>query len=250
MIDTLLLLAGNDIPFASAQISIHQPTLKEIGYIGENEFHHGTHFLLFDKSFLSESDKKDLENISDFDIFMSIMNSPELVEQRNYALMVLTLMFPNVRVDIKKDRILLVQDNVEYESSINGNNFGEFQNIVRKMYCLDGELGEEFSYNPADGLAQKIADKLRKRHQKLNQQVTEKIEIFPRYISILAVGMNKDMNELSNYTVYQISDEFKRFQLKNQFDIYMSAKMAGATDLEEVENWMDDIHSKKKSKSE
>lgn len=33
-LDELLLLSGNDIPFIEAQITIHQPTLKEIAYIG------------------------------------------------------------------------------------------------------------------------------------------------------------------------------------------------------------------------
>ena len=46
------------------------------------------------------------------------------------------------------------------------------------------------------------------------------------------------MNELMNYTIYQIKDEFKRFQLKQGYDIYLKAKLAGAQDLEEVENWM------------
>jgi len=34
MIDTLLLLSGNDVPFIKAGISIHQPSLKEIAYVG------------------------------------------------------------------------------------------------------------------------------------------------------------------------------------------------------------------------
>jgi hypothetical protein len=45
-----------------------------------------------------------------------------------------------------------------------------------------------------------------------------------------------------DYTVYQLKDEFKRFQLKQSFDIHLQARMAGAKDLEEVDNWMDDIH--------
>ena len=51
------------------------------------------------------------------------------------------------------------------------------------------------------------------------------------------------MNELLNYTVYQLQDEFKRYQMKLAFDINMQAKLAGAKDLEEVDNWMDDLHS-------
>ena len=51
------------------------------------------------------------------------------------------------------------------------------------------------------------------------------------------------MNELMQYTVYQLMDEFERFKMKQDFDVYVQAKMAGAKDLEEVKNWMEDIHS-------
>ena len=68
------------------------------------------------------------------------------------------------------------------------------------------------------------------------------ISIFERYVSILAVGEHKDINELMDYTVYQLKYEFKRFQKKQEFDFYIKAKMAGAKDLDEVDNWMDDIH--------
>jgi hypothetical protein len=51
------------------------------------------------------------------------------------------------------------------------------------------------------------------------------------------------MNSLLNYTIYQLFDEFKRFQLKLAWDIHIKAQLAGAKDLEEVEDWMDDIHS-------
>ena len=34
MLNKLLLLSGNDIPFVEAQMIIHQPSLKEIAYVG------------------------------------------------------------------------------------------------------------------------------------------------------------------------------------------------------------------------
>ena len=52
-----------------------------------------------------------------------------------------------------------------------------------------------------------------------------------------------NMNDLLNYTTYQLFDEFKRYELKVGHDIYVQAKMAGAKDLKEVEDWMQDIHS-------
>ena len=114
------------------------------------------------------------------------------------------------------------------------------------MFCLNEMTQEEGGYNPSDAFAEKIAEKFRKRQKILSKQKgtdTQKISIFSRYISILAVGEQKNINDLMEYTVYQLKDEFKRFQKKYDFDFYIRAKMAGAKDLEEVDNWMDNIHS-------
>jgi hypothetical protein len=51
------------------------------------------------------------------------------------------------------------------------------------------------------------------------------------------------------YTVYQLYDEFQRFQLKVQWDAYIQARMAGAKDLEEVDNWMIDLKDQGKQKN-
>jgi hypothetical protein len=96
--------------------------------------------------------------------------------------------------------------------------------------------------------AQMIVDKIKKGRTKLAQQQAEqhrgqKISILQRYISILSVGEQKDMNSLLEYSVYQLFDEFNRFSLKEQSDFYLEAKMAGAKDLQEVDNWMKDIHT-------
>ena len=241
-INELLLLSGNDIPFRMGRCNIHQPRLSEIAYIGEEAFHVGSRFLLFDKDKLQMQDKTGLENQSNFHIFMSVMNNAQSAKHKTDAILVLTLLFPNATVKIDKDKILLQLEN--FESSINEFNFDEFQDIIRQMFCLNSMGGDE-QLNPADALANKIADKLKKRQQKLAEMKGEeqKVNLFSRYISILAVGLQKDINELMQYTVYQLFDEFGRFRMKQDFDVYVQAKMAGAKDLEEVKNWMEDIHS-------
>ena len=72
--DDLLLISGNDIPFVEAQLVIHQPRLKEIAYIGEVAFFTGCELINFSKLLLEEKDKINLENKSNFDIIMSIVN--------------------------------------------------------------------------------------------------------------------------------------------------------------------------------
>ena len=240
----LLLLSGNDIPFRGGCINIHPPRIRDIGMIGEESFHTGIRFLNFNKDLLDVKDKSDLENKSNFSIFMSVMNSKNNAKHKTDALIILTLLFPSANVKIEKDKILLQQENTDVKSSINESNFEEFQDLIRQMFCLETIEGGK-AYDPADALAKRIAEKIAQGHQKKAQQKGEKpnVNIFSRYVSVLSVGLQKDMNDLLNYTVPQLFNEIKRFQMKQDFDFYIQAKMAGAKDLEEVKNWMDELHS-------
>lgn len=156
--------------------------------------------------------------------------------------MVLALLFPEYSIQFQQDCILLQKEGDENKYQINGNNFENFKEIISIMFSLKQD--EKSTFNPSGELAKKIAAKLQKRHQKLAEDKPDKkIDILSRYVSILSVAQHKDMNVLLNYTVYQLYDEFKRNELKTSYDIYLKAKMAGAKDLKEVEDWMQDIHS-------
>ena len=244
MINDLLLLSGNDIPFAPAQITIHQPTIKEIAYISEEAFFTGIQMLNFSKNILSEEDKMSLENQTNFDILIAILREQNAVMQknRNCVNMVLALIFPDYHITFEKDCIRLVKENEEHK--IDNSNYEEFKSIIGSIFSFGDNKSSQPDFNPSGDLAQKIADKLKKRHQKLAEaKPAQKIDILSRYVSILTVGEQKDMNSLLNYTTYQLFDEFKRYELKMGHDIYVQAKMAGAKDLKEVEDWMKDIHS-------
>lgn len=242
MVNELLLLSGNDVPFIEAQTIIHQPTVSEISMIGEESFWSGCQFLNFSKSILKDEDKIGLEDKSDFEIFMSIMCNSEVAEYKNNSKMVLTLMFPTSQMKFENNEILLL--NEKGLTRINDTNFDAFKNILVSIFDID-KSSVDGGYNPASKRAEKIAEKLQKAKNRKAQQNGEKqkVAILSRYVSILAVGESKDMNELMQYTVFQLKDEFKRYQMKQSFDMYIQAKMASAQDLEEVDNWMDDIHS-------
>lgn len=245
MENELLLLSGNDIPYAAAGVVIHQPSLKEIAYLGEEVFFTGCEFLNFSKDMLTEEDKSHLESYSNFDILMSIMKEKNATVQKNKLCieMVLSLIFPTYQIEIKSEYISLVgQDGVEHQ--INNNNFEDFKDILVSMFRLTKR--DKSEYQPMGEMAKKIADKLKKRHQKLAEsKEKQKIAILSRYISILATGQKKDINALFQYTVYQLFDEFSRFQLKTSYDIYVQARMAGAKDMKDPEDWMKDLYEDK-----
>ena len=250
--DNLTLISGVDIPFEEAHLIIHQPTLKEIAFIGENNFFIGCQLLNFSKKIISSAseDKVDLSNKSDFDIFMSIMidsKSPEIKNQQICVRMVLALLFPQYQINFTPSGIVFINNEDKSQmGTITNMNFDEFKNILSNMFCLN-IVSPEKEYNPAGKLAKKIADKLQERQRKLAElqggKKEEKISILCRYVSVLTVGTKKDMNDFLNYTVYQLFDEFHRYELKEQYDVYFKARMAGAKDMKEPDDWMQDLHN-------
>ena len=186
MNNELLLMSGADIPFISAQVNIHQPTIYEISLIGEESFFSGCQFLNFNKNMIDAEDNLDLAQMSDFEVFMSIMQSSEGSIIKNNVLMVLTLIFPTYRI-LLEDELILLEDSKMVR--INNTNYDEFKDILVSMFNLnENEDGTNGNYNPIDNRASKIAEKLRKaKAKKAEKSGDEKIAILSRYVSILFV---------------------------------------------------------------
>ena len=244
--DELLLLSGNDIPFPQARLTIHQPRLKEIAYITQQNFWHGCEFLNFNKDSLSTQDKVDLSDISNFNIIMTIMRERSLESQqmRLKVMSILALIFPTSEIALNKNIIQIKNHETNEVSEIDEDNFEAFKEILISMFCLSNKENKE--YNPSGELAKKIANKIKQgREKKAKLAPQQKVAIFSRYVSILAVGQQKDINELMNYTVYQLMDEFNRYQLKLNYDAWEKYKIAGATGMSDPEDWLKDIHDEK-----
>ena len=242
---------GNEIPFEKGQVMIHNPTLSEIGYISEESFWLGCETLRFDKNKLTSKDKNELKDYTNFDIIMSIMKDKNVGSQmqRAHTLKLLTVLFPEYNIQIRKDYIALIKEG-EQEKAITNSNFPDFVKIISEMFCLKDN--NEDDYNPIGDLSAKIADKFKERRKKLlelrGESEQEDVNILDRYMSILAIGVGISKIDLSKYTVFQLMDEYKRFLLKQSFDMYIKAKLSGAQDLEEVEEWTKDLYSKQELK--
>ena len=245
MIPHSLLMSGGDIPFLEARVNIVQPKVKDILYISEDSFYSGCELLNFSKDILYQQDKVGLEDKTNFDILMSIMTDKSKESQvvRNNALMVLTLLFPDFIIRLLPASIELEKEGNKFY--IDNRNFEEFKQILKQMFCLEEYNEKNPEYNPGGSKAAAIAEKLKKARMQKQQTSAEhkEITIISKYVSILSVGLKLNINEIeSEYTLYQLFEQQKRFSLKEQNDIYLKAKLAGAKDLKEIDNWMDDIH--------
>lgn len=245
--DFLLLLSGNEIPYPAAGLVVHNPTLKEIAYLGEEDFFTGYQMLIISKNVLIEEDKINLEKLTNFDILIAILRERNAVMQknRNCVKQILELIIPGYEVSFTTDKIVFKNDSEE--KFLNKDNFDNFQILLKTMFSFGDEEGVPQDFNPDGRLAAKIAEKLKKRHQILAAQGKgDSQDIIGRYASILSIGASVPLTEIFNYTLYQLFDQLKRYQLYAGYDIYLKAKMAGAKDLEDPEDWMKSFHSKKK----
>ena len=243
MMDELLLLSGNDIPFPFGQVTIHQPRLREIAYITEEKFWPGCQLLKFNKEILPDQDKVNLLNRSNFNIIMTMIKekNSEAQKARINVFSILALLFPDKQILLGRNIIQLRNpQNVNEVNEINEDNFESFKEILIDMFCLKGDNKQ---YDPSGELAKKIANQIKRgREKKAKLAPEKKVSILSRYVSILAVGQKKDINDLMNYTVYQIMDEFKRFNLKMRYDAWYQAKVAGCTGMNDPEDWFKDIY--------
>ena len=181
-------------------------------------------------------------------ILMSIINEKTENSQKVAKAIsnVLFLIFPNYKVGFTPRSIVLQEDTEVH--MIDSNTFDEFGQMIFEMFCM-GEMSGDVTgeYNPAGDRARALAEKFRKKREYLAQlrkergEDTSKMSLFGRYINILAVGEEKDKNILRDYSVYQLTEEFKRFQLYEAFNYTFKAKLAGATKLKDAKDWMGDI---------
>lgn len=247
------LLLGTDIPFTSAQLVIHQPRLKEIGFLGDKDFFSGVFMLDFSKSSFNLQGKEQLEDKTDFELFMMLFNekNEQLRQTQVCAQLVLLLLFPQYTLKVTKQCLLLIKEQEIHR--IDKTNYDDFREIIQEIFCLDQLRGDGKGkeYNPKGVLAKQIADKIKKGRQKLASLKGESeggdFSIVGRYISILTVGLQKDINVFQEYTIFQLFDQYKRYIMKYEADIYLKAQLAGAKDMKEPDNWMGDIYRPQQS---
>lgn len=241
----LKLQAGTDIPVPQIGVSIHQPTIKEIAFVGEENFYMGCEMLTFSKQRLPFQEQQKLEKFSDFEILISILTNKEMSLDTMGAFLVLQLIFPNASINFEYNAIQIIED--EEIKKIDKTNFHIFKSLLTLIFCLSQNQQKE--YRAGNEKAQELIDKFKKSKQKIAQDRGENqdFDILGRYISILTVGEHRDMNSFLNYTVYQLFDEFERFTRKQNHDIYLSAKLSfGGSDMEEPDNWMDSLRNNSK----
>lgn len=235
----LALMAGIDIPIEECSVVLHQPTIREIAYLGETDFFSGIQYVTIDKKNINQ-DKTVLNSTSNFQIFMTVMNEKEAKEIKGITKNFLKLIFPNYNVMFTPMSLILTQEKNTF--TIDENNFESLQKIVKLVFCVK-EQDPDKDFNPANKKAQEIAEKIKKGRKRVAELNGENnINIFSQYISSLSIGLHLPVSVLLDYTMYQLFDAIERFSLFTNWDIDIKSRLAGAKMEGKPDNWMKNIH--------
>lgn len=236
----LALMTGIDIPIPECQITLHQPTIKEISMVGEKDFFIGAQVLCIDKQNYIQ-DENALEEVNNFQIFMKMMTDESTKDKKYCTIQVLNLIFPTYKV-VLTPRSLLFNSSDE-NIIIDENNFESMQQVFKQVFCLSAS--QQDTFNPGNDAAKKIADKLMRARQRVAAQKGTESEgsLFVQYLSILTTGLGSmSLSDLCNLTMYQLYDLVARYTLYLNWDIDIRSRLAGGKPDSTPDNWMKNIH--------
>lgn len=236
------LMTGIDLPIPELQTTIHQPTIKEISLIGEQDFFIGIQLLCIKKQMYIQ-DENLLNSTNNFQIFMAIMNEKQTAEKKTAVQQVLTLLFPQSNVIFTPRSIVL--NSPQGMVTIDEGNFEILQQLLNEQFCLKGSGQEQF--NPEGKKAKEIAQKLMRARQRVAEQKMQgeggSGSMFSQYLSILTIAIGSmSLTDLSNLTMYQIYDLIERYTLHLNWDLDIRSRLAGGKPDKPAENWMKNIH--------
>ena len=237
----LALMCGIDIPIPELQTTIHQPTIKEISYIGEQEFFIGLQTLSINKNMLAQGNSV-LESTTNFQIFMTIMKEQETKDKKDAVINLFQLVFPDSQVIFTPMSILLNKEG--QQTLVDENNFDILQEMIKQIFCVNSGPMDQATFNPADEKARQIAEKLMRGRQRVAEQKGEtNSSAFGRYLSILTIGLNAmPLSEAMNLTMYQMYDLVERYTLYLNWDLDIKTRLAGGKPDSKPDDWMKNIH--------
>lgn len=241
MDNRLALMTGIDFPIEGCSLIIHQPSIKEISYIGETDFFMGIQLLSVNKS-MYETPEIDLSEMTNFDIFIQLMNSPELKDQKSKVQQALSMLFPSYQIMMTPRTIVFNQEGNSF--ILDERNFESFQQQLGQMLCLQ-QSGQQ-AFNPGGNKAREIAQKLQRARERVAAQKAKEGgsgSMFSQYLSIVTIGISSmSLKDSLDLTLYQLYDLVERYSLYINWDLDIRSRLAGAKGEKPIENWMKSIH--------
>ena len=244
-----LYLSGQPVQIEDCNIAITQPTIKDVVVYGEDEFLICVNILGHPENIVNQMKQgnSELAAFDDFQLLLVVLRQEPTIKQSIIDLF--NLIFPEYEIkfeDASIDFYIIQEEQKRLVGRIHAFNFSNFQEIINDLFEPVNEGDVE--YNPVNDAAAEIAAKLKAGRERKKQQNAEREgpqSLFGRYTSILAIGMQMDINIFYSYTPFQLYDAFNRYFAKVQSDFYTKVSTTPLMDvskMETPEDWVRNLY--------
>ena len=252
-LNKLMLLTGVDVPIPDLQLTMHQPRIKGISYLGEIDYFSTVQLLCFDKKTIIAANPQGASHLSvmsDFQIFMTLINGTDETNRKAVQaklIDIFTVMFRGYTVQFLPNGLGLFFNNpqTKHQVVINDINFDVFKQSIMEITAVRNSVGGENSnFNPRNKKAAEIAAKILKGRARAAADKGYSADgVLGRYVSILTVGLRSmSLNDCLDLTVYQLYDLIERYSLYIGWDLDIRSRLAGGKPDSKPDDWMKDIH--------
>ncbi|RYI30610.1 hypothetical protein EVU96_09345 [Bacillus infantis] len=207
--------------------SIHIPTLKEIAEIGFINYQTHIYYLLLPRSefmkmvTVDENHLDEFNKMSDFEIYSTVcIGYPQLTDVVLQALEY----FTKCKVSFSDGIFLISTETSSFPLS--EEQFVFIQDIIRIANGIEKDTEEE-DFNPANEMAKKFMDMI-KKNKKKQPKKKEKINL----ISVISSLRWKscESENIFNMTVYQLYDGFSRLKAIDDYHYTLTGLYSGTVD--------------------
>ena len=262
--DKLQRLAGVDVPIPELKVSFHQPTLKEIALVGEDNFFRAVQLFKscdpekFREIMINGLEGEELvkqEHVirtnytTPWSIFRFQVGSDIIVESS--LKMFLLLAFPRlVNITLLQQPSIIQLSFKEDEKTrvemLNENNFEALQRTVNFLFDTETEDDKKSGLNPIGEQAERIAEKIRLAQEKRNQSSDNGVDsantsVIGTMASILASSDGISLQEVLDLTFPQLIIQMNRTTLLRSYSTQITLGAFGGLDVDDIVEWQKNL---------
>ena len=211
-------------PIYVEKVPIYSVSFRKISESPMSVYFHVLGILMMEQDDIAERFNGNLMIQSPIDVLHIMkITSPEIFDKYNH---VLSLIFGEPITEF-------IQDSAVFQSGfiIDKDNIADIVAVIRMRNGMYSENGDDtYSENPANEHVRMLMErrkKLRKKVASLKKNDDSGIN-YTDFVSIYASVSGMPLQQVAEYDLYQLSNQLRRYQMHEQFDIQIQSMMHGA----------------------
>ena len=248
MLDELQIASGIDIPDETFGLTIHQPKIKEIAMLGEQNYFLALQMMKFNKDTL----KITTPGATDWDVFQKVLGE-KIDGIKNTRALIRNFMqlFVIGHLNIGP-RSLMIETGSEIKN-IEPEQLRDFQALLAQVGGASLlQESDKDDFHAKSKRAKEIAEKMKKARAKIAKMKAAELNLdqnshkgfLARYMKVAEIGTANSIEDINNMTLLQLNNLVQAYYAWESYDLDIRARLAGSKNDKQLIHWSmaDEVH--------